>query len=78
MPPCLGRSLPHRYRYASTEVNARIVGQEGKLGVIKPGATADLIVCRTNPVKDLSVLQGQGEGISLVVKEGRIVKPVAR
>jgi imidazolonepropionase-like amidohydrolase len=62
---------------SATEVNARIVGREGKLGVIKPGATADLIVCRTNPVKDLSVLQGQGEGISLIVKEGRIVKTMA-
>jgi len=62
---------------SATEVNARIVGQEGKLGVIKPGAVADLIVCRTNPVKDLSVLQGQGEGISLVVKEGRMVKTLS-
>ena len=59
---------------SATEVNARIVGQEGKLGVIKPGATADLIVCRANPLQDISILQGQGEGIPLVVKEGRIAK----
>jgi len=62
---------------SATEVNARIVGREGKLGVIKPGATADLIACRANPLQDLSVLQGQGDGISVVMKEGRIAKALA-
>ena len=41
-----------------------------------PGATADLIACGANPAKDLGVLGGQGEGICLVIKDGRIVKPL--
>jgi len=68
---------PHEVLRAATEVNARILGREGQLGVIAPGAIADLIACSANPVKDLGVLGGQGEGICLVIKDGRIVKPLA-
>jgi imidazolonepropionase-like amidohydrolase len=65
---------PHEVLRSATEVNARILRQEGKLGVIAPGATADLIACRTNPLDDLGVLCRQGEGLALIMKDGRIVK----
>jgi len=68
---------PHEVIRSATEVNARILNREGKLGVIAPGATADLIACRANPLKDLSVLRGQGEGLTLIMKDGRIVKQAA-
>lgn len=65
---------PHEVLHSATQVNARILGQEGRLGVIAPGANADLIACRANPLDDLGVLRGQGEGLALIIKDGRIVK----
>jgi imidazolonepropionase-like amidohydrolase len=65
---------PHEVLRAATEVNAEILGQEGKLGVIAAGAYADLIVTRGNPLEDLDVLQHQGRDITLIVKAGQVVK----
>jgi imidazolonepropionase-like amidohydrolase len=64
----------HEVLRSATEVNARILRQEGRLGVIAPGATADLVACVANPLRDLGVLGGQGEGIRLIIKDGLIVK----
>lgn len=65
---------PHEVIRSATEVNARILNREGKLGTIAPGATADLIACRANPLQDLGVLGNQGEGLTLIMKDGRIIK----
>jgi hypothetical protein len=65
---------PHEVLRAATEVNAEILGQHGKLGVIAAGAYADLIVTRGNPLDDLDVLQHQGRDITLIVKAGQVVK----
>jgi imidazolonepropionase-like amidohydrolase len=65
---------PHQVLRSATEVNARIIGKEGNLGVIAPGALADLIACRRSPLEDLSVLGGQGEGLTLIIKDGEIIK----
>ena len=55
-------------------IHAKLIQQEGRLGVIKPGAIADLIVLSKNPLENLDVLSGQGEGIEIVIKDGLIVK----
>jgi imidazolonepropionase-like amidohydrolase len=47
---------------------------EGKIGVLAPGACADLIVVDGNPLADLSVLGRQGERIPAIMKAGRFVK----
>lgn len=65
---------PHEVLRSATEVNARILRQEGKLGVIAPGAFADVIACRRSPLEDLSVLGGQGEGLTLIMKDGQVIK----
>lgn len=59
---------------SATQVNARILGKEGVLGVVQPGATADLIACIRDPLRDAAVLRGQGEALTLIVKDGRVVK----
>lgn len=41
---------------SATSVNARIVGQEGLLGCIRPGAFADLVVAAKNPLDDINAL----------------------
>ena len=46
---------------SATQVGARVLGMEGKLGVIAPGACADMLVVDGNPLRDVSCLLGQGE-----------------
>jgi len=55
---------------AATLVNARILGREGELGEIVPGALADLLVVDGDPLGDLSLLQDQGKHLQLVMKAG--------
>jgi imidazolonepropionase-like amidohydrolase len=59
---------------AATLVGAQVVRQEGKLGCIKPGAFADLIVVDGNPLKNLGLFQEQGRHLSLIMKGGRLHK----
>ena len=58
----------------ATLVGAEIVRMEGKLGVIQPGACADLLVVDGNPLRKLELLAGQGEHLSVIMKAGRFHK----
>ena len=46
----------------------------GRVGVIEPGAEADLLVVEKNPLADWSVLEGQGAQMPLIMQGGRMVK----
>ena len=59
---------------SATLIGAKVLRQEGKLGCLKPGAHADLLVVDGDPLTNLSVLAGQGEGLSLIMKGGAIHK----
>lgn len=70
-----GEVLPAIEVVRSATVNAaKVVKHEGKLGVIAQGAYADLIVVDGDPLKDLSVLTGQGRHMPAIMKGGRFVK----
>ena len=58
----------------ATLVGAEIVRMPGKLGVVKPGAFADLLVVDGDPIKKLELLTGQGEHLSVIMKAGRFHK----
>ena len=47
---------------------------EGKIGCLKPGAFADLIVVDGNPLLNLKLLQEEGRHLSLIMKGGRFHK----
>jgi imidazolonepropionase-like amidohydrolase len=47
---------------------------EGRIGVVAPGAHADLIVVDGDPLKDLSLLTGQGRHMPLILRGGKVVK----
>jgi imidazolonepropionase-like amidohydrolase len=51
-----------------------VVRQEGKLGVVAAGAHADFVVVDGDPLRDLSVLTGQGRHMPAIMKAGRFVK----
>jgi imidazolonepropionase-like amidohydrolase len=59
---------------AATIINAEIVQQAGKLGVLAPGAFADLLLVDGNPLDDLAVLTGQGERLALIMRSGTVYK----
>ncbi len=59
---------------SATVVNAEILGKEGELGVVAPGARADLLVVDGNPLEDLNLLQEQGRHIPVIMKGGALYK----
>lgn len=59
---------------SATSDAARLLQREGELGVIAPGARADLIAVDGNPFDDIALMDGQGETIPLVVKGGQVLK----
>jgi len=58
----------------ATNVGAEIVRMPGKLGVVKPGAFADILVVDGDPIRKLELLSGQGEHLSVIMKAGRFHK----
>ncbi|MEJ8567960.1 metal-dependent hydrolase family protein [Elongatibacter sediminis] len=59
---------------SATSVNARILMQEGRLGVVAPGALADLLVVDGNPLEDLNLLQDQGAHLRAIMQNGAFFK----
>ena len=55
-------------------INAELLGQTGKLGCIREGAVADLLVLDGNPLEDISVLGSGGGQIPIIMKDGRFHK----
>ena len=53
---------------------ARSATAEGQLGVVAPGALADIIVVDGDPLSDLGHLQDQGAHIPLIMRGGHIFK----
>jgi imidazolonepropionase-like amidohydrolase len=56
---------------SATLVGAEVVRQEGRLGTIRPGAYADLLVVDGDPVKDLGLFKDGGVHLSAIMKAGR-------
>lgn len=65
---------PHEVITAATATNAELFNMSGQIGVIAPGAFADLLVVEGDPLKDLNLLQEQGRYLSVIMKEGQFVK----
>jgi imidazolonepropionase-like amidohydrolase len=59
---------------SATLVGAEIVRMQGRLGVIEPGAIADLLLVDGDPLADLDLLQHQGRHLSAIMKGGRFHK----
>jgi imidazolonepropionase-like amidohydrolase len=57
---------------SATTVAARLLGLEGQVGVVAPGAFADLLVVAGNPLEDLGLLTDPPRDLRLVMAAGRI------
>jgi imidazolonepropionase-like amidohydrolase len=58
---------------SATVVCAELFCMTGRIGVIAPGAYADLLVIDGDPLTDPGLLQEQGRYMSVIMKEGRFV-----
>jgi imidazolonepropionase-like amidohydrolase len=59
---------------SATLVGAEVVRQEGKLGIVAPGALADLLVVDGDPLNDLGLFKDGGPSLSAIMKAGRFHK----
>jgi imidazolonepropionase-like amidohydrolase len=70
-----GRVLPAIEVIRSTTMHAaKLLRMEGRIGVVAPGAFADLVVVDGDPLTDLSLLTGQGKHLPAIMLGGRFVK----
>jgi len=56
---------------SATLIGARVLRMEGKLGCLRPGAFADLLVIDGNPLKDLGLFQAADKSLVAIMKGGR-------
>lgn len=69
------RVLPHAEIIASaTNLAARLIRQQGRLGVVAPGALADLVVVDGDPLADAAILSRPHETIAAVMQGGAFVR----
>ncbi len=71
------RVLPSAEVFASaTTVAARLIGMEGRLGVVAPGAIADLLVVQGAPLEDAAILADHQRSILMVMQAGAVHRRV--
>ncbi|WP_432970924.1 amidohydrolase family protein [Dactylosporangium sp. CA-233914] len=59
---------------SATTTAAELLERTGELGVVAPGAYADLLVVDGNPLEDIRVLTKPDASLKLIMKQGSIVK----
>ena len=59
---------------SATTVGAQLLRMEGKLGTLRAGAYADMILVDGNPLEDLALLQDQGARLPVIMKGGAFHK----
>ncbi|GLR46005.1 amidohydrolase [Mesorhizobium amorphae] len=53
---------------------AELVGREGQIGTIAPGADADILIVDGNPLDSLEILQRPAQNLFLIMKKGKLIK----
>ena len=59
---------------SATSINAELLQQDGELGTVAPGALADLLLVDGNPLADITLLEGEGEKLKVIMKDGELYK----
>jgi len=65
---------PYDIIRSATIVNAELLNRAGELGIVAPDARADLIAVDGDPLADISLLDGQGEHLTHIMKDGIFYK----
>jgi imidazolonepropionase-like amidohydrolase len=61
---------------SATIINAEILDRRGALGVIAPGAVADILVLEGDPLNEVGALADPDRSLKLIMKAGRIYRDV--
>jgi len=64
----------HEILVSATSLAAKILNEEGRLGVVAPGALADLVAVDGDPLRDVRILNQGGRNIPMVMKGGQFHK----
>jgi imidazolonepropionase-like amidohydrolase len=59
---------------SATSINAVLLCEEGRLGCVREGALADLLVVDGDPLRDVTVLGGAGINLAVVMNAGKFHK----
>ena len=59
---------------SATTTAAQLLRLEGEVGVVAPGALADLLVVDGNPLEDIRVLTTPQRSLKLIMKDGQVYK----
>ena len=59
---------------SATTTAAELLMRKGELGVVAPGAFADLLILNANPLDDVTALGDPGNAIHSVIKGGRLLR----
>jgi imidazolonepropionase-like amidohydrolase len=59
---------------SATTVAARLLRMEGEIGVVAPGAWADLLVIEGDPLQDIAALSDPGRPLKLIMSRGQVVE----
>ena len=65
---------PFEILKSATKTNAQLLNMYPKLGCIRSGALADLLIIDGNPLRDISLLQRPDRAITHIMKSGRFYK----
>lgn len=65
---------PFDILHSATAINAEILNMQGQIGVVAPGAMADLLLVDGNPMRDIELLAANGAHLSVIMKDGRFSK----
>lgn len=55
-------------------INAELLQQSGRLGCVREGARADLLLLNGNPLQDINLLAAAGRNLAVIMKDGRFHK----
>jgi imidazolonepropionase-like amidohydrolase len=69
---------PYDILISATSVAAEILMEEGRLGVIAPGAHADILLVDGNPLDDVRILGRHGRNFPVIMKAGTFHKNECR
>ncbi|WVW82475.1 hypothetical protein I302_104486 [Kwoniella bestiolae CBS 10118] len=67
--------LPSRDVIKHATVNAaKVLNMQGKIGIIREGAFADLLLLSANPLEDVGIFNDPHKYVKGIVKDGRVVR----
>jgi imidazolonepropionase-like amidohydrolase len=67
-----GGMTPMQAIKAATTVAAELLDMSGKIGEVTPGAFADIVAAKEDPLKNIGAL----EHVGFVMKDGKVYKDV--